>query len=122
MVAFGSQLPPQIIQPMAYTYISNLIPETADLPENSILSQTIYKDKQVTIVLFQFAGGQELSEHTAAMPATLYFLSGSARLTLGGDEKLAEPGAWVHMPAHLPHSVTAVAPTTMLLTLLRQPT
>ena len=105
---------------MAYTYISNLIPETADLPDNSILSQTIYKDKQVTVILFQFADGQELSEHTAAMPATLHFLSGSAQLTLADDEQTAEAGTWVHMPAHLPHSITAVTPTTMLLTLLRQ--
>jgi quercetin dioxygenase-like cupin family protein len=107
---------------MTYTYIPNLIPEPSDLPENSILSQTIYKDKQVTVILFRFAADQELSEHTASMPAILHFLSGSAQLTLGGDEQTAKPGTWVHMPAHLPHSVTAVTPTTMLLTLLRQPT
>ena len=106
---------------MTYIYIPNLIPEPSDLPENSILSQTIYKDKQVTVIMFRFAAGQELSEHTASMPAILHFLSGSARLTLGGDEQTAEPGTWVHMPAHLLHSVTAVTPTSMLLTLLRQP-
>ena len=106
---------------MTYTYLANLMPETAVLPDNSILSQTIFKDNQITVVLFQFAAGQELSEHTASMPATLHFFSGSAKLTLGGDEQAAVPGTWVHMPAHLPHSVTAVTATTMLLTLLRQP-
>ncbi|MCB8945729.1 MAG: cupin domain-containing protein [Ardenticatenaceae bacterium] len=105
---------------MTYTYIANLIPKTADLPDNSILSQTLYKDEQITVILFQFAAGQELSEHTASMPATLHFLSGSARLTLGGDEQAAEVGTWVHMPARLPHSVMALTPTVMLLTLLKQ--
>ena len=75
-------------------------------------------DDQLKGVLFGFAEGQELSEHTAAKPAILHFLSGEAQLTLGEDILEARPGTWVHMPAHLPHSVLAQTPVVMLLLLL----
>ncbi|MDH3305908.1 MAG: cupin domain-containing protein, partial [Acidimicrobiia bacterium] len=58
-------------------------------------------------------------EHTAAMPAVLQVITGSARLTLGADVTTATPGTWVHMPAHLPHSVFALEPTVLLLTMIR---
>jgi quercetin dioxygenase-like cupin family protein len=73
----------------------------------------------VKAVLFGFAPGQELSEHTAAAPAILHFVRGEARLTLGGDVTEARAGAWVHMPAQLPHSVFARTPVVMLLLLLK---
>ena len=75
---------------------------------------------RVKVVLFGFAPGEELSEHTASMPAILQFLSGRARLTLGGDTHTAAPGAWIHLPARMPHSVYAEEPTVLLLTLLKQ--
>ena len=60
-----------------------------------------------------------MSEHTSAFPAVLHFLSGRARLTLGGDETVAEAGAWVRMEPRLPHSVVAETPVVMLLLMLR---
>ncbi len=71
------------------------------------------------VVLFGFAPGQALSEHTASQPATLTFLQGQAALTLGEETMDAQPGTWVYMPAHLPHSVLAKSPVVMLLLLLR---
>ncbi len=95
---------------------------TGALPEppvDSILSRTIYQDEQVKVVLFRFAAGQELSEHTAAVPAILHVLEGQARLVLGGQEREADAGTWAHMAAGLPHSVLARTPVSLLLTLLR---
>jgi quercetin dioxygenase-like cupin family protein len=70
-------------------------------------------------VLFGFAAGQELSEHTAAVPAVIHILAGEATLTLGGTTHAAGPGTLVHMPAQLAHSVYAQTPVVMLLWLLR---
>ena len=86
-----------------------------DVPPDSIISRTIFKSPEVTAVLFGFAPGTELSEHTAARPAVLHFPEGEADLTLGGDSQAARPGTWVHMPANLPHSVHARTAVRMLL-------
>lgn len=103
---------------MQYSYHNNMIDLLPEIPADSIVSRTFYEDDQLKGILFGFAPGQELSEHTAAKPAILHFLEGEARLTLGEDEKTAVPGTWVHMTPHLPHSVVAESRLVMLLILL----
>ncbi len=99
----------------AFYDLSELKPETLS---DSIISRTFYQGDQVKAILFSFAPGQELSEHTASMPAVIQILDGEARLTLGGDAHQAKAGTWVHMPPNLPHSLYAITPVTMLLLLL----
>lgn len=91
----------------------------AEIPPDSILSRTFYEDDQLRLVLFGFAAGQELSEHTAAMPVVIQILDGEGQLTLAGDTHAAKPGTWVHLPALLPHSVQARTPLTLLLWMLK---
>lgn len=102
---------------MSYHHISNLLKEVAP-PQNGILSRTLYSAGGSKTVLFAFDAGQELSEHTASRPAILHVLSGQGTLKLGDEEKPANPGTWVYMPAGLVHAVRAESPLTMLLTLL----
>jgi quercetin dioxygenase-like cupin family protein len=109
---------PEPISGLDFTYINDLAGMMADIPADSIISRTFYSDDGVKGILFGFAAGQELSEHTAARPAILHFLSGEAQLTLGEESLTAGPGTWIHMAARLPHSVLAQTPTTMLLILL----
>lgn len=90
-----------------------------DAPANATLSRTIYQDERSKIVLFAFSAGQELSEHTASMPAIMHFLSGEADVTLGSEKAVASEGTWIHMAAHLPHSIRTKTPVVMLLTLLK---
>ena len=100
---------------LPYTYIANLIEQVPDIPADSIVSRTLYSDDRLKTILFAFAPGQELSEHTSARTAILHFLQGEAELTLGGDRMTARAGAWVHMTSHLPHSIVAKTPVLMLL-------
>jgi quercetin dioxygenase-like cupin family protein len=88
-------------------------------PDKGILSRTLYNDDRLKAVAFGFAQGEELSEHTASMPAVLHFLQGEAKLTLGGDTVEARPGTWVHMAKGLRHSIQAKTPVVMLLLLLK---
>lgn len=103
----------------AYTLVSDL--GAQEIPADGILSRTLYNDERVKVVLFAFGVGQELSEHTASMPAIVQIVKGEGRLTLGGDAIEARPGMWVHMPAQLPHSLQAKTPLIMLLVLLKRP-
>ena len=100
-----------------YTHIDDL-ERTVEIPSNGILSRTVYSDSSISVVVFAFDAGQELSEHTAARPALLQILRGEARLTLGGDTFEGRAGTWAHMPANLPHSVQATTPLMMQLVLL----
>ncbi|MCB9418316.1 MAG: cupin domain-containing protein [Ardenticatenaceae bacterium] len=102
----------------AYTHLADLTHQINDIPPDSIISRTIFSGDGLKAILFGFAPGQELSEHTAAKPAVLHFVKGQARLTLGDETMAAQPGTWVHMEPHLAHSVFAETELIMLLLLL----
>lgn len=102
-----------------YTHITNLAKEV-EPPDDGILTRTLYNDDDVKAVIFGFGQREELSEHTASMPAILHFLQGEATLTLGDDTIEAQPGTWVHMPANLKHSVKTTTPVVMLLLLIKK--
>jgi quercetin dioxygenase-like cupin family protein len=104
---------------LPYQYIPSLQDQIPDLQPESIVSRTLYQDDRLKVILFAFAPGQELSEHTASVPAMIHILEGEAKLTLGGDAFEAKPGAWAHMQANLPHSLYAITPTKMLLLMLK---
>jgi quercetin dioxygenase-like cupin family protein len=88
-------------------------------PDKGILSRTLLNDNRLKVIVFGFAQGEELSEHTASMPAVLHFLRGEAKVTLGDDAVEARAGAWVHMPTGLRHSIQATTPVVMLLLLIK---
>jgi quercetin dioxygenase-like cupin family protein len=104
--------------PQAMPHIVQLL-EGFTPPADGILSRTVFQNERLKVVLFGFAAGQELSEHTASVPAIMHFLSGEAAVTVGGQALTASAGTWVHMPAAMPHAIAARAPTVMLLLMLR---
>ncbi len=103
-----------------YTHFLDLAKEVQP-PDKGILSRTLYNDDRLEVVLFGFGQGEELSEHTASMPAVLHFLQGEAGLTLDDDTVEAKPCTWVHMPKGMRHSIQAKMPVVMLLLLLKEP-
>ena len=100
-----------------YVVLENLVGEI-EIPKDGTLSRTIHQDDQVKVVLLGMAGGQELSQHTAAVPAMIQVLAGKARLTLDGQAKELAVGSWVYMEANLPHAVYARTDLVMLLTMV----
>jgi len=100
-------------------FTGDLTEGIADIPSDSIVSRTLLGNPHLKAVLFGFAAGQELSEHTASVPAIIHILEGEATLTLGGQARPAGPGAWAYMPANLKHAVLAKTPVKMLLLMLR---
>ena len=102
----------------AYLFIPDVAREV-EPPADGTLSRTLLDTDHVKVVLFGFAAGQELSEHTASMPAVLQFYSGEAAVKLGDDWVDATAGSMIHMPAALSHAIRAKSPTVMLLLLLK---
>lgn len=98
--------------------VQNVMSEI-QIPEKGILSNTIYNSDSVKTILFGFAPDQELTAHTAPMPAQIQVLEGEAEVTLGDDVIAAKAGAFIHMEANLTHAIRSRTPFRMLLTLVK---
>lgn len=103
---------------MATTTVLQLVDHVA-YAADAVVSKTLVDKKTGTLTLFAFDAGQGLSEHTAPFDAVVQVLDGEAELTVGGEVLHAAAGSLVVMPAHVPHSLRAVARFKMLLTMIR---
>ncbi len=98
--------------------VMTALQEPITVAPDTIVSRTLYNGDDVRVVLFVFAPGQELSEHTAARPALIHILEGLGTIGLGGETLGAAPGLLVHMTPGLPHTIVATTELRMLLYLL----
>lgn len=98
--------------------VPDLLAQIPEITPDSIVSQTLVRDGTFKAILFAFATGQELSEHTSSHSTVLHFLQGEADVTVGEEQLAAATGTWIHMPPHLPHSILARSPVIMLLLML----
>ena len=96
--------------------ILSLSAETQFAP-NGIVSRTLLRTPNSRVVLFGFAEGQELTEHTSTQHALIQILSGECEFSLAGQPHLLKTGDLLYMPPHLPHAVRATKQFSMLLTL-----
>lgn len=103
--------------PVPFAYFADLTAE-APIPARGILSQTLSNEGGVELVVFAFAAGEQLSEHTSARPAIIHILDGEGELTVGGDSYPARPGTWLRMAADVKHSLAARTSMRMVLYLL----
>lgn len=95
--------------------------EPVSTPADGIVSRSIHDDDSCRVVLFSFAPGQQLSDHTAAVPVTIEVVEGEAVIGVAGETIDGHAGTWLHLQADTPHSVVARTPLTLLLTLLKRP-
>jgi quercetin dioxygenase-like cupin family protein len=100
-----------------HQFFADLVAESP-IPARGILSQTLSDEAGVRLVLFSFAAGEELSEHTAARPAIVHILHGEGELVVGGRSYPARLGSWLRMAARTPHTLRARTDMVMALYLL----
>ncbi len=105
---------------MTHKAIQDIAAEV-EIQSGAVVSKVIHRDDQLNVTAFGFDAGEELTEHSAARAAVVQVVSGRLRFTVDGDDLDAGPGFWLHMAADTPHSLVAVEPTIMVLTLLRPP-
>src|SRR6516162_9454125 len=100
------------------TKILSLADETK-FAANGIVSRTLLRTENSRTVLFGFAEGQELTEHTSTQHALIQILSGECDFSLDGKPNLLKTGDVLYMPPNMPHAVKATTQFSMLLTLLK---
>jgi quercetin dioxygenase-like cupin family protein len=96
--------------------ILSLNAETQFVP-NGIVSRTLLRTDNSRAVLFGFAEGQELTEHTSTQHALIQILSGECEFSLAGKPHFLKANDMLYMPPNLPHAVKATKQFSMLLTL-----
>ena len=100
----GGRLVPEVThEHRVQSLLRRLLAESPP-PARGILSQTLYDGDDVRLVMFGFAPGEELSEHTAARTAIVHVLAGEGR---GRRRRGAAPGRSRNLVPHArPHART----------------
>jgi quercetin dioxygenase-like cupin family protein len=83
--------------------------------EGQVVSRTLAQNDAVSVTLFSFDEGEEISSHKSEGDAMVTVLEGSARVTIGGAPHTVIAGQTIVMPAGVPHAVAADARFKMLL-------
>ena len=84
----------------------------------AVVSKVVHRGDGLNVTVFGFDAGEQLTEHQAARAAVVQILSGRLRFIVDGDELDLVDGSWLHMAPGAAHSLVAIEPTVMLLTLL----
>ncbi len=85
----------------------------------AVVSKVVHRDEVLDVTVFGIDAGVGLADHTASRTAIVQVVSGRMRFTVDGERVDAGPGWWIRMAPGVVHSLVAVEPTLMMLTLLR---
>lgn len=89
--------------------------------EGQVVSRTLSQGKNVSLTLFAFDKGEEISSHSSAGDAMVYLLDGEAEITVGDEIFRVKKGETIVMPAGVPHALLAQEQFKMLLIVVFHP-
>ena len=70
-----------------------------------VVSKTLAQNDAVSVTLFAFDKGEEISTHESGGDALVLCLDGEGRITVDGVEHILHEGKSILMPARHPHAV-----------------
>ena len=70
-----------------------------------VVSKTLAQNDAVSVTLFAFDTGEEISTHESGGDALVLCLDGEGRITVDGVEHILHEGESILMPARHPHAV-----------------
>ena len=83
--------------------------------DGQIVSKTLVQNTAVSITLFAFSQGEEISTHESGGDAFVTCLDGMGRITIDGVDFTLHEGESIVMPARHPHAVYGQEQFKMLL-------
>lgn len=97
--------------------VLSLAKEVSTQP-GQIVSKTLAQNNFVSLTLFAFSKGEEISIHESKGDAMVTVLEGQGKFTVDGKEYFVSAGETLIMPAQKPHAVFAQEDFKMLLTVI----
>lgn len=92
--------------------------ELVEILPGQVVSKTLVQNRAVSVTLFAFDKGEEISSHESGGDALVTVLSGKGLFTVDGEEYILEEGESLVMPARKPHAVFGCEPFKMQLTVV----
>ena len=83
--------------------------------DGQVVSKTLVQNELVSMTLFSFDKGEEISTHESGGDAFVTCLDGVGRITIDGQEYELREGQSIVMPARHPHAVYGQEQFKMLL-------
>lgn len=94
------------IKNMDHSEVLSLAGQVEYLP-GQIVSKTLAQNDHVSLTLFAFEKGEEISTHASDGDAMVICLDGEGRITIEGTSHTLHAGETIIMPAGKPHAVFA---------------
>jgi quercetin dioxygenase-like cupin family protein len=89
-----------------------------DYQEGQVVSRTLAQGKPLSLTLFAFDKGEEISSHASGGDAMVYVLEGTAEIIIDGQEHIVREGEAILMPKDISHALKAATRFKMLLTVV----
>ena len=86
--------------------------------EGQVVSRTLAQNEHVSVTLFSFDKGEEISTHESGGDAFVTCLDGVGKVTIDGVEYILHEGDSIVMPAKHPHAVYGEEQFKMLLVVI----
>ena len=83
--------------------------------EGQVVSKTLAQNSSVSVTLFSFDKGEEISTHESGGDAFVTCLDGTGKITIDEQEYILHEGESIVMPAGHPHAVFGEEQFKMLL-------
>jgi len=72
-----------------------------------VVSKTLAQNPAVSLTLFAFDQGEEISSHESNGDAMVIALDGEGEITVGSEKHIVKAGQTIVMPSKTPHAVYA---------------
>lgn len=92
--------------------------EQISYQEGQVVSKTLAQNAAVSVTLFSFDKGEEISTHESGGDAFVICLDGVGQITIDGQDFLLREGESIVMPAGHPHAVFGKEQFKMLLVVI----
>ena len=84
----------------------------------AVVSKVVHRGDGMNVTVFAFDAGEQLTEHQTSRTAVVQVVTGMLRFTVDNEQLDLSPRSWLHVAPGAPHSLMAIEPTVMLLTLI----
>lgn len=79
--------------------------DLVDYQEGQVVSKTLVQNEQLSMTIFSFDKGEEISTHASGGDAMVTVLEGTGRFTVGKEDFILNEGETLIMPKDVPHGV-----------------